>query len=45
MKDPWTWTTVWELTLEVGDKLGEGKQKGKNWDNCKTINKHKKICK
>ena len=26
MNDPWTWTTVWELTMGVGDKMGrEGK--------------------
>ena len=33
MNDPWTWTTVWGLTMKVGDGLGAGRQKGKNWDN------------
>ena len=31
MNDLWTWTTVWELT--VGGEMGEGEQRGNNWDN------------
>ena len=38
MKDPWTWTTVWALTVEVVGGLGGGGQRGKNWDNCYSIN-------
>ena len=26
-KDPWTWTTVWGLTMEVGGRLGAGGQR------------------
>ena len=36
MNDPWTWTTVWVLTVEVGGGMGGG-QKEKNWDNCNRI--------
>ena len=35
---PWTWITVWELT--VGGGLGwdeRRRAKGKNWDNCNRI--------
>ena len=38
MKDPWTWTTVWGLTIEVGGGLGGEGQRGKHWDNCNSIN-------
>ena len=41
MNDPWPWTTVWELTVGDRGRLGVGGQKGKNWDNCKRINKNK----
>ena len=37
MNGPQTWTTVWELTVgvgEVGDR--QRKVKGENWDKCKT---------
>ena len=37
MNDPWTWTTVWGLTVGVGAGLGGGGQRGKNWDNCNRI--------
>ena len=37
MSDPWTWTMVRGLTVGVGDGLGGGGQKGKNWDNCNGI--------
>ena len=33
MNDPWTWTTVWGLTVGVRGRMGVGKQRGKNWDN------------
>ena len=29
MKDPWTQTTVWGLTMAVGGGLGGGEGKGK----------------
>ena len=29
MNDPWTWTTVWELTVGVGGGLGGGWQREK----------------
>ena len=32
MQDPWTWTTVWGLPK------GVGVVRGKNWDNCNSIN-------
>ena len=35
MNCPWTWTTVWELTAEMGDGMARGGQRGKNWDNYK----------
>ena len=38
MKDPWIWTMVWGLTMEVGDRLGGGGQREKNWDNRNSIN-------
>ena len=38
MKDPWSWTTVWGQTMEVGEGLAGGGRKGKNWDNCNSIN-------
>ena len=28
MNDPWTWTTVWELTVEVGCGKGGRGQRG-----------------
>ena len=37
MGDPQTWTTVWELTVVVGDGMGRGGRSGKNWDNCSRI--------
>ena len=37
MNDPQTWTKVWGLTVGVGSGLGGGGQKGKNWDNCNSI--------
>ena len=38
MKDPWTWTTVWGLTMGVRVGLGGRGQKEKNWDDCNSIN-------
>ena len=38
MKDPWTWTMVWGLTMELGVGLGGGKQREEKWDNCNSIN-------
>ena len=32
MNDPWTWTTVWELTVGAGGGLGGGGQSKKNWE-------------
>ena len=34
---------LWELTVVVGGGMGEGEQRGKNWDNCNrtTIKKRK----
>ena len=29
MKDPWTWTLVWGLTMEMEGRLGRGEQRGK----------------
>ena len=29
MNDPWTWTTVWELTVGAGGVQGGGGQRGK----------------
>ena len=26
--DPWTWTTVWELTVGAGGGMGRGGQRG-----------------
>ena len=40
---PWTWTTMWGLTVGTGSGLGRGGQRGKNWDNCNRIT-IKKIC-
>ena len=37
MNDPWTWTTVWGLTVGAGGGMGRGGQKGKKWDNCYRI--------
>ena len=34
MNDPWSWTTVWELTVGVWGGMSGGGQKGKNWDYC-----------
>ena len=39
MNDPRAWTTVWELTVGVGGRVGGGGQRGKSWDNCKSITK------
>ena len=36
MNDPWTWTTVRELTVEVGMEMGREGQ-GENWDNYNRI--------
>ena len=45
VNDPWTWTTVWGLTVGLEGGLGGGGQRGKNWNNCNRINKNKKRCK
>ena len=37
MNDPWTWTTVWGLTMRVGGGIGRGRQRWKNWNNCNRI--------
>ena len=37
MNDPWTWTTVWELTVGVGRCDGWRRAKGENWDNYNRI--------
>ena len=37
MNDPWTWTTVWELTVGVESWMGGGGQRGENQDNCNKI--------
>ena len=37
MKDPWTWTTVWGLTVGAGVGWAEEGQMGKNWKNCNII--------
>ena len=37
MNDPWTWTTVWELTVGAGFGMGSGGQRERNWDNCNGI--------
>ena len=29
MNDPWTWTTVWELTVGVAVEMGRRGQRGK----------------
>ena len=42
LKDSWTWTTVWGLTVEVRDGLGGGGKGGEHWDNCNTINNTEK---
>ena len=36
MNDPRTWTTMWELPVQVGGGMGGGRQ-GENWDNCDRI--------
>ena len=28
MNDPWTWTTMWELTVGAGSGMGGGGQRG-----------------
>ena len=33
MNDPWTWTTVWGLTVGAGGGIRGGGQRWKNWDN------------
>ena len=38
MKDPWTWTMVWGLTMEVEGRLGGEGQRGKKWDIFNSIN-------
>ena len=30
MNDPWTWTTVWKLTMGAGGGMDRGGQWGKN---------------
>ena len=40
--DPWTWPTVWGLTVGAEGGLGGGRQREKNWDNCNSVNKSKK---
>ena len=37
MKDPWTWTMVWRLTMEVRGVMGGVGHRGKIWDNCNGI--------
>ena len=37
MKDPWTWTMVWRLTMEVRGVMGGVGHRGKIWDNCNRI--------
>ena len=37
---PWTWTTVWELTVGAGVEMGGGGQRGENCDNCNRVNKN-----
>ena len=37
MDHPWTWKTVWGLTVGVGGGLGGRGQRGKNRDNCNRI--------
>ena len=37
MNDPWTWTTVWELTMRARGGMNRGGQRGKHWDNCNRI--------
>ena len=37
MNDPWTWTTVWGLTVEVESGQGGRGKRGKNWDNYNTV--------
>ena len=36
VNDAWTQTTGWGLTRSRGG-LGEGGQRGKNWDNCNRV--------
>ena len=38
MKDPWTWTSVTGLIMEVRGGLGEEGWTGKMWGNCNSIN-------
>ena len=44
MNDPWTWTTVWGLTVRAGGGLERGGQREKNWDNFNRILKEKNQC-
>ena len=37
MNDPWTWTTVWELTVGAGGGMGGGEQREKIWNYCNGI--------
>ena len=37
MSDPWTWPTVWGLTVGACCWLGREGQRKKNWDNCSRI--------
>ena len=37
MNDPWTWTTLWGLTVGVEGGLGRGGQRGQHWDNCNRV--------
>ena len=36
MNEPCTWTTGWELTVEVEGvgEVGGGEHRGESWDNC-----------
>ena len=38
MKDPWAWTMVRGLIMEVECGWGGRRRRGKKWDNCNSIN-------
>ena len=42
MKNIYAWPKdtgkVWGLNVGIGGRLGGGEQRGKNWDNCNSIN-------